>query len=97
MGIKYAREYKKIIDELTSAIQQIDGFYEFFEMSKEDWNLMDNSEKKECAKTLADDIFYGLGEEPILEVGQGSITYHKDISVIEVFNKNTAIVTVSLV
>jgi hypothetical protein len=97
MGIKYAREYKKIIDELALAIQKIDGFYEFFEMSKEEWNLIDDSEKQECAKTLADDIFYGLGEESNLWVGQGSIIYYKDKSVIEIFNKNTKIDSISLI
>jgi hypothetical protein len=97
MGIKYTREYKTIIDELTLSIMQIDNFYEFFEMSVEDWKLMEDSEKKECARTLADDIFYGLGEESNLEVGQGVVNYNKEREVIEVINKNTSINSVRLI
>jgi hypothetical protein len=35
-------------------------------------------------EALADDVFFGLGENPVIEVGTGVITYNNKHHVIEV-------------
>jgi hypothetical protein len=77
MGVKYTREYEDIIVELTEAIYEIPNFYDFFDMTSEDWNDIPEDERKACASTLADDIFYALGNEPVLSVGSGTIKHNK--------------------
>lgn len=69
MGIKFGREYSDIITDFTDALQGIDGCYEFLEMTAEDWDGMSVAERKECMKTLADDLFYGLGVETHMSIG----------------------------
>lgn len=75
MGVKYAREYGDIIRDLTQAIREVDQFYEFFGMDGNAWNELGHEEQTECVRTLADDIFYGLGGAPTLHVGRGIIHY----------------------
>lgn len=75
MGVKYAREYEAIIEELTDALLEVDGSYEFMEMTELDWEELEASERRECIRTMADDVFYGLGTEPVLELGGGRVTY----------------------
>ncbi|AFH66114.1 hypothetical protein ACVNS2_36115 [Paenibacillus caseinilyticus] len=75
MGIRFGREYNDIISDFTEALQGIDGCHEFLEMSAEDWNVMNSSERKECMKTLADDLFYGLGTESPMSVGGCTVTH----------------------
>ncbi|CAM3412416.1 hypothetical protein [Marinicrinis lubricantis] len=75
MGVKFGREYEQIHQELTEAISKIDKFYEMFEMSEFHWSHLAEDEQHKCAATLADDIFYALGEDPEIEVGSGKITY----------------------
>jgi hypothetical protein len=75
MGVKYTRDYEDIIKELTEVICKIDNFYEFFDMTSEDWSNIPEDEKKECAETLADDIFYALGNEQVLTVGKGEVKH----------------------
>jgi len=84
MGVRFAREYNAIITDLTMALREIDGFYELFEMKPEEWNQLGEQEQVECAKTFADDVFYGLGNEPTLQVGQGTVSYDRNKHVITV-------------
>lgn len=88
MAIKYDRDYKDIIDELSNYIYKIDNFYEFFEMTKVDWSNYDEHEKKEFAKTLADDIFYALGSEGSIEIINSIVRYNEDKAVIEILSNN---------
>lgn len=75
MGVKFAREYDEIILDLTAAIQEVEQFYEAFEMDRVTWDDLAKEEQTECVRTLADDIFYGLGMEATLHVGKGIIHY----------------------
>ena len=36
---------------------------------------MEEDEQEECLRTLADDIFYGLGSAPVMHVGAGSVRH----------------------
>ena len=84
MGVKFNREYADIVNDLVEAIITIDDAYEAFEMEREEWLSLDDGEKRECVRTLADDLFYGLGEDPRLEVGSGKVEYDRQHHVIKI-------------
>jgi hypothetical protein len=97
MGIKFVREYNDIVEELSVEIIRINDFYDFFEMDKNDWEELSSEEQIECAKTLADDIFFGLDEEPEITLGSGAIKYIIDTDSIEVFENNILLKHISLI
>ncbi|MCR8660434.1 hypothetical protein [Paenibacillus endoradicis] len=84
MGVRHAREYNDILKDLTAAVGQIQDCFRFFEMEVSEWEALSEDEKHEVLEALADDVFYGLGEESIIEVGSGSIRYNSQHHVIEV-------------
>jgi hypothetical protein len=84
MGVKHAREYKEILNDLTEALGAINNSYEFFEMTDEEWGELALPERSEVIEALADDVFYGLGVEPTITVGDGIVTYHPKFHIIEV-------------
>lgn len=86
MGVRFGREYDDIINELTSAIREVDQFYETFDMDEEAWRSLEEEEQNGCVRTLADDIFYGLGLESALSVGRGIIRYDNKKHIITVNN-----------
>lgn len=75
MGVKFAREYDDIIQDLTMALREVEQFYEAFDMDRITWDGLEEEERGECVRTLADDLFYGLGMETTLQVGRGTIHY----------------------
>jgi hypothetical protein len=84
MGVRHAREYSDILRDLTEAVGAIEHSYEFFEMSREDWEELGKEERLEVMEALADDVFYGLGEQPSIEVGGGAVIYKPKHHIIEV-------------
>ncbi|GGG25454.1 hypothetical protein [Paenibacillus abyssi] len=84
MGVKHGREYHDILADLTEAVGGISNSYEFFEMTEEEWTELEDKERHEVLEALADDVFYGLGEAPVIHVGHGSVTYHSKFHIIEV-------------
>lgn len=84
LGVKFGREYDEIIAELTEAIRQIRDIFTVFEMTADDWTALDAQEQKECIRTLADDIFYGLGANRELPIGCGTIHHDKDRHILTV-------------
>lgn len=84
MGVRHGREYSDILQELTAAIAAIEDSYQFFEMDEADWNAMQQEEQQEVLEALADDVFYGLGEEPEIEVGSGKVVYVPQLHRIEI-------------
>jgi hypothetical protein len=77
MGVKHGREYGEILKDLTEAIGQIPDSYLFFEMEGNEWQQLSLGEKQEVHEALAEDLFYGLGAEPVIEVGCGVVMYDK--------------------
>jgi|BioPla2DNA2_1021312.scaffolds.fasta_scaffold00588_4 hypothetical protein len=96
MSLKFSREYKRIIDELASALLVIEDIYSFLNMEKNIWEKFQDEERKELIKTLADDIFYGLGQEPLMEIGEDKVQYSKEKSEIYIISKDNIIKTVKL-
>ena len=97
MGVKFAREYKDIIDDLTAAIYQVGHFYESLGMEGADWDELDKEEQAECVRTLADDVFYGLGGTSSMPVGHGVVRYDQQKHVITVDDGDKRISIVYLV
>jgi hypothetical protein len=97
MGVKFGREYEEIVQDLCTAINGVDGFYEMFEMTEEMWSELDAEERKECLRTLADDVFYALGIDPVMEIGRGTIRYNKKNHVIQVSDGDRVVSVVNLI
>ncbi|NOU92039.1 hypothetical protein GC093_02150 [Paenibacillus sp. LMG 31456] len=97
MGIKFGREYPDIINDFTEALYSMDECYSFLEMTSEEWNELEPEEQQECIKTLADDIFYGLGSDPKMSVGKCTISHDKDKHVIVIYHGEKLISVIYLV
>ena len=52
MGVKFARDYEDIVSDMSHAVPNIDNFYQFFHMEKEQWERLTEEEQKECTRTL---------------------------------------------
>ncbi|MCL6458818.1 MAG: hypothetical protein K6T85_12495 [Gorillibacterium sp.] len=88
MGVKFAREYEDIIAELTKALEQLEPCYTLLDMEEQDWLGLAPEEQQECLRTLADDVFYGLGTEAVMELGQDVLSYEPDKHIIKVAYSN---------
>lgn len=97
MGVKFGRVYKDIIDDFSAALGQIGDLYTCFEMSENDWSELEEEERNECIRTLADDLFYGLGTEETLAVGSGTVTHDADRHVLKVHTEPDVVTVVYLV
>ncbi|RIX50975.1 hypothetical protein D3P08_17955 [Paenibacillus nanensis] len=97
MGVRHAREYADILKELTDAVGEIEGSYSFFEMEPEEWEGLGTEERHEVMEALADDVFYGLGERPVIEVGDSVITHNSKHHVIEVSQGDNVIRIIRLI
>jgi hypothetical protein len=87
MGIKFGREYGEIIDDFTKALSNIGDLYTCFEMSEADWRQLEEEERDDCVRTLADDVFYGLGTEGSLAVGSGTVSHDAERHVLKVHSQ----------
>ncbi|NLP46966.1 MAG: hypothetical protein GX347_08020 [Epulopiscium sp.] len=97
MGVKYGREYKDIIYDLQNALTKIVGIHSFFDMTDEEWNILSKKQRMNCLQTLADDIFFGLGEESIISIHNTKIIYYSDQHIIVVQNPNEINYVISLI
>ncbi|MFD0590550.1 hypothetical protein ACFQZE_21410 [Paenibacillus sp. GCM10027627] len=97
MGVRHAREYSDILKELTEAVGQIEESYTFFEMEPEEWEALPAEDRHEVMEALADDVFFGLGEDPEIEVGKGVISYNSKHHIIEVSQGDNVIQIIRLI
>lgn len=84
MGVKFNREYNDIVDDIVIGIRRINNCYEAFEMDAGDWNALDDSERTDCLRTLADDLFFGLGSFPEMRIGSGKIEYDRTNHILKI-------------
>ncbi|MFF2912832.1 MULTISPECIES: hypothetical protein [Bacillales] len=77
MGVKHGRDYAEILNELTEGVGRITDGFLFFEMDPEEWQELPQESKLEVWEALAEDLFYALGNEPVIEVGSGVVIYDK--------------------
>ncbi|WP_046216675.1 hypothetical protein [Paenibacillus wulumuqiensis] len=78
MGVKHGRDYEGILEDLTAALDLIPDSYVFFHMESEEWEALQDSEKREVQEALAEDLFYALGSESMIHVGSGIVIYDSD-------------------
>lgn len=50
---------------------------EFVEMRAEEWSNLSPKKRKEMADTIADDLFFALGDEPTIAFGNVQIQYEQ--------------------
>ncbi len=75
MGIKYKRDYGDINEEMATALTALDSIPSFIGMKEENWNNLNQNLKKDYLQTLADDLFYALGKENKINIGNGYLKY----------------------
>lgn len=97
MGVKYNRDYKDIIEDFMQAILEIEDCYDAFEMVQKEWQQLSPDEQQACVRTLADDLFYGLGTNPTLAIGSGQIRYHAAKHIIQVTDARDVVRIVNLI
>ncbi|WP_379137525.1 hypothetical protein [Paenibacillus sp. sgz500958] len=97
MGVKHGRDYADILRELTEAVGRISDGYLFFEMEPEEWLELPLDSKLEVWEALAEDLFFALGEEPVIQVGSGAVIYDKESHRINVLAGEEDLASVALV
>jgi len=97
MGVKFGREYPDIINDFTEALHSIDECYAFLEMTPEEWEELEGEEQQECIKTLADDLFYGLGSDPKMMIGNCTVSHDNEKHVIVISHNEKLISVIYLV
>ncbi|CAH0122739.1 hypothetical protein PAE9249_05330 [Paenibacillus sp. CECT 9249] len=75
VGVRHAREYADILADLTEAVLQIPDGHLFIDMTTEEWGQLAPEERREVMEALADDVFFGLGEDPLIRVGSAAVAY----------------------
>ncbi|NLZ48048.1 MAG: hypothetical protein GX895_04540 [Clostridiales bacterium] len=96
MSLRFSREYKRIIEEIADGLLEIEDIYNFLGMEKDIWQELHKEDRIEFSKTLADDIFYALGKEPIMEIGNDRVEYSREKSEIYIVSEENIIKTVKL-
>ena len=97
MGLKYKREYEKIIDELASAVSKINRLNTFIDMEQEVWENLTNQQQKRHTKTISNDIFYALGEVDKIRIGDAIIKHNTVKNMIKVNINDEFIKLINLV
>lgn len=97
MGVKHGRDYSVILSELTEAVGRISDSYVFFEMEPDEWQALAQESKLEVWEALAEDLFYALGNEPVIQVGSGVVIYDKETHRINILLGEEDLASVGLV
>ncbi|MGZ9586681.1 hypothetical protein [Paenibacillus marinisediminis] len=96
MAVRFTRPYKEILLDMAGALGRIEDSYTFLDIEAGDWEQMTPEDRYEVLEALADDLFYGLGQENILFVGSGSIRYDREFHNFEVSNEHEAVGVIAL-
>lgn len=96
MAVAFTRPYKDILLDMVALLAQITDSYTSLEIEADDWTAMTQEERSEVLEALADDLFYGLGQEAILFVGSGSVRYDREFHLIEISGENDVFGNVGL-
>ena len=75
MGVRFNREYEDILKDFTEALASIEDSAAFVEMEVSEWKQLKPIIRKEIAQTIADDLFFALGEDAIIDFGQTKAVY----------------------
>lgn len=97
MGVKHGRDYALILSELTEAVAGIPDSYVFFEMEEEDWTRLSPVDQREIWEALAEDLFYGLGSEPVISVGSAVVIYDSETHQINILMGEEELTSIKLI
>jgi len=97
MGVKHAREYDEINQDLRRAISKVERSYELLEIDRDQWEKLDKKEQKDYMTTLADDIFFALGSVKSMNVGKGVVRYIEEEHIITVFDGEKSMYIINLI
>lgn len=97
MGVKHGRDYEYILADLTAAVGRIPDSYIFFEMETSEWDNLSSEERAEVLEALAEDLFFALGTEPVIEVGSAVVVYDREGHRINVLIGEEELTSVKLV
>ncbi|HBG75406.1 hypothetical protein QBE55_05020 [Eubacteriales bacterium mix99] len=96
MGVRFGREYSDIVQEVAVALENIDGLNDFLNMDAEQWHSLDAKDRWEYIRTISDDVFYALGQDPTLTIGSGYAEYDAKRHVLKVYD-GSKVTIVSLI
>ena len=85
------------MNELIDAIGEVEDCYELLEIEETEWMKVSEEERRECLKTLADDVFFGLGSEPKMQLGQGYVIYDSHKHTIQIKYSDKVIRVINLI
>ncbi|ANS76325.1 hypothetical protein AWM70_18555 [Paenibacillus yonginensis] len=97
MGVKHGRDYALILADLTEAMAAVPDSYIFFEMDPEDWEHLPEADRSEVWEALAEDLFYGLGEQPVINVGSAVVMHDSAVHRINVLIGEEELTSISLI
>jgi len=97
VGVKHGRDYADILEDLSVAVGRISDGYLFFEMEPDEWEVLPEESKLEVWEALAEDLFFALGEEPVIHVGGGVVIYDKETHRINILVGEEDLASVPLV
>lgn len=97
MGVKHGRDYGDILRDLTKAVERIPDSYLFFEMEPDEWQELPRESKLEVWEALAEDLFFALGNEPVIQVGSGVVIHDKETHRINILVGEEDLESVSLI
>ncbi|GGA53047.1 hypothetical protein [Paenibacillus physcomitrellae] len=97
MGVKHGRDYALILADLTEAVAAVPDSYIFFEMDLEDWERLPQEDRSEVWEALAEDLFYGLGEQPVITVGSAVVMHDPAVHRINVLIGEEELTSISLI
>ena len=88
MGVRFNREYPEILADLSAILTQLPASAEFVEMDQADWLNLSPKTRKEMAETIADDLFFALGDEPTITFGELTVQYDSNLHRIFIHSSN---------
>lgn len=97
LGVKFNRDYNEIVEDLVPALASISDCYTFLDMDEAQWNALCEDEKNACIRTLADDLFYGLGTTRSIEVGSGVLEYDQTKHLIKIHANRSVVHVINLI
>lgn len=97
MGVRFNREYEDILKDFTEALASIEDSAEFVEMDVAEWHQLKPSMRQEIAQTIADDLFFALGEDAIIDFGQTKAVYDPTYHEIALIKGSGEKITIKLI
>jgi hypothetical protein len=97
LGVRFNREYEDILLDFSAALAELEDSAAFVEMSIADWRKLKPKERIEIAQTVADDLFFALGDEPVLSFGDTQVVYDNQLHRLSIIKSDKSTVVINLI